>query len=113
MSRVTLKSVLATMALLLAAHAGAGDAPAQATLASVFQDGMVLQRDMPVTVWGMAAPGTRVHVKFAGQAGVRIGQHHRKPLPGVPSHRAALLHFGFQQARGGAEDLVADDPTVL
>ena len=35
-------------------------------LASPFADGMVLQRDMPVCVWGSAAAGQKVRVEFAG-----------------------------------------------
>jgi len=43
--------------------------PAVAALqvASPFGDHMVLQRDRPVPVWGMADAGQRVTVKFAGQ----------------------------------------------
>jgi sialate O-acetylesterase len=37
-------------------------------LPSVFADHMVLQRDMPVPIWGSAAPGEQVTVAFAGQA---------------------------------------------
>ncbi|SDR17530.1 sialate O-acetylesterase [Pseudoxanthomonas sp. CF385] len=33
----------------------------------IFADGMVVQRDQPVRVWGDAAPGARVHVSFAGR----------------------------------------------
>ena len=36
--------------------------------ANVFGDHQVLQRDMPVPVWGTAAPGEAVTVTFAGQA---------------------------------------------
>ncbi len=36
-------------------------------LGSLFQDHMVLQRDMPVPVWGTADPDARVTVEFAGQ----------------------------------------------
>lgn len=36
-------------------------------LASIFTDHMVLQRDLPVTVWGQGQPGERVTVEFAGQ----------------------------------------------
>ena len=36
-------------------------------LARVFQDNMVLQREMPVPIWGWAKPGTQVEVAFAGQ----------------------------------------------
>lgn len=40
---------------------------AKVTPAAVFADNMVLQRERPVTVWGSAAPGEKVTVKFAGQ----------------------------------------------
>ena len=40
---------------------------AAATAAAVFNDRMVLQRERPVPVWGMAAPSERVKVSFAGQ----------------------------------------------
>lgn len=36
-------------------------------LPSIFTDHMVLQRDMPVPIWGKAAPGEEVTVEFAGQ----------------------------------------------
>jgi sialate O-acetylesterase len=42
-------------------------AAGEARLAYVFQDNMVLQRDVPVPVWGRADPGTTVDVAFAGQ----------------------------------------------
>ena len=40
---------------------------ADVKLASPFTDHMVLQRDMPVPVWGWADPGERISVNFAGQ----------------------------------------------
>ncbi len=36
-------------------------------LASLFVDGAILQREMPVPVWGWAAPGAKVSVSFAEQ----------------------------------------------
>ncbi len=36
-------------------------------LAGPFSDGMVLQRGMPVNVWGFAAPSSAVSVSFAGE----------------------------------------------
>lgn len=36
-------------------------------LPRLFSDGMVVQRDQPVQVWGRAAPGARVAVGFAGE----------------------------------------------
>jgi sialate O-acetylesterase len=37
------------------------------TMAPLFQDGAVLQRDKPLVVWGMGEPMTSVSVSFAGQ----------------------------------------------
>jgi sialate O-acetylesterase len=42
-------------------------AQAEVRLAGIFGDGMVLQADMPVPVWGTAAPEEKVVVRFAGQ----------------------------------------------
>lgn len=41
--------------------------PAAVTLPALFADGMVLQRDKPVAVWGKADPAERVTVAIAGQ----------------------------------------------
>lgn len=42
-------------------------ARADVTLAPLFRDGAVLQRDQPVAVWGRATAGEKVQVRFAGQ----------------------------------------------
>ena len=39
----------------------------EARLARVFQDNMVLQREMPVPIWGWAKPAAQVDVSFDGQ----------------------------------------------
>ena len=36
-------------------------------LGSPFADGMILQRERPVPVWGKADPGEKVSVSFGGQ----------------------------------------------
>ena len=38
------------------------------TLPNVIGDNMVLQRDLPVPIWGWADPGEQVTVSFAGQS---------------------------------------------
>jgi len=43
-------------------------AAAEVKLPAVFGDQMVLQRDMPIPVWGWADPGESVTVRFAGQS---------------------------------------------
>ena len=40
---------------------------AAVSLAAPFRDGCVLQRNRPVAVWGTAASGEEVRVRFAGQ----------------------------------------------
>ncbi|MEO6908251.1 MAG: 9-O-acetylesterase, partial [Abditibacteriaceae bacterium] len=44
-----------------------GSASAAVRLPHVFGDGMVLQRDKPIPVWGWADPGEKVTVRFAGE----------------------------------------------
>ncbi|WP_188929577.1 glucuronyl esterase domain-containing protein [Puia dinghuensis] len=51
------------VALLLLVQAGW----TQVRLPQLIGDGMVLQRDRPVEVWGWAAPGERVRVRFDGE----------------------------------------------
>lgn len=52
--------ILAILLLLTTAHA-------EVKLSKVFTPHMVLQRDIKVPVWGTAAPGENVTVRFAGQ----------------------------------------------
>jgi len=53
--------------LLTALAACCGVAQAEVKLASVFGDSMVLQRELPVPVWGWADPGEKVTVTFGDQ----------------------------------------------
>lgn len=61
----TLALLLPVVVLLLALPAGGQAADLQ--LAPVFSAHMVLQREMPVAVWGTADRGEKVIVEFAGQ----------------------------------------------
>ncbi|MGC4073006.1 MAG: sialate O-acetylesterase [Nibricoccus sp.] len=56
-----LQGILLGACLAIAAHA-------DVTIASLFQDHAVLQRDQPVPVWGWAEPGEKVTVEFRGQS---------------------------------------------
>jgi sialate O-acetylesterase len=53
--------------LLAAALLLAATAQAQVKLPFLFTDGLVLQREQPVRIWGEAAPGERVGVAFRGE----------------------------------------------
>ena len=56
-----MKHLLLLLSLLPALMAGALEVPA------IFGDHMVLQRGIPVRVWGKAEPGSAVTVSFAGK----------------------------------------------
>src|SRR4051812_35290731 len=45
-----------------------GSVFADVTLAPLFRDGAVLQRDQPLPVWGRAAAGEKVRVQFHAQS---------------------------------------------
>ena len=61
--RTAISPVIAAMAL-----ASCRVAVAEVSLPKVFSDGMVLQQQVPVPVWGKATRGERVVVKIAGQS---------------------------------------------
>ena len=56
------------MYLMIVAAVAACGVRADVKLAAPFNDGMVLQREKPVAVWGTAAAGEKVTVLFAGQS---------------------------------------------
>ena len=118
----------------------AGAAPAGLRLVSVFADHMVLQRDRPIPVWGLAAPGAAVEVKLGTlQACGRTDAagRFRVELPALPAGGpyelrigARVLHdvlvgdvwlcggqsnmeFGLSGAQGAAADIaVAHHDTI-
>ncbi|MCH1419833.1 MAG: hypothetical protein L7W40_06000, partial [Akkermansiaceae bacterium] len=56
----TLITILTISALLSATHA-------EVKLHQIFSNGMILQREMPVPIWGTADPGEKIVVSFADQ----------------------------------------------
>jgi sialate O-acetylesterase len=85
-------------------------AAADVKLAGIFGDGMVLQRDMPVRVWGSAAPGENVRVAIAGKTASMVagadgrwslaldaqkaGGPHEMKISGVKEVRLRDVWFG-------------------
>lgn len=59
--------LLPAVAVLALSVSTAPQAAAEVRLPALFTNHMVLQRDMPVPVWGWAEPGEEVAVVFAGQ----------------------------------------------
>jgi sialate O-acetylesterase len=65
--KLTIRRLSAVLCLLIATPSIYAETTAL-ELPTIFSDGMVLQRDMPVPVWGRAQAGARVTVRFANQA---------------------------------------------
>jgi len=105
--------------LLLTLLPGAS-ALAQVTLPKILSDHMVLQRDLPVHVWGMAAPGESVSVSFRGEtrstkAG-RLGRWSVYLKPGAAGGPFQMTVEGTPAADGGAaaqaQKITLDDVLV-
>lgn len=65
--RIALAGALFGVLPVRAAAAEPAVAPPAIVLGVPFRDNAILQRDMPVPVWGWGKPGTTVTVEFAGQ----------------------------------------------
>src|SRR5258708_38055375 len=57
------KSVLTGVLLWLICSSAVG----QVKVPRLISDGMVLQREIPIRIWGWASPGEKVTVKFDGE----------------------------------------------
>lgn len=66
MRLITPRNTWLTTATALFLAVSPADLRAEVKLADIFSNGMVLQQQMPVTVWGEAAPGEAVSVELAG-----------------------------------------------
>ena len=68
----------------------------------LFQDNMVLQQGMPIPVWGMAPPGTRITVVFAGEAATGVADSQErwkvvlKPMPHSIEPRQLTISDGVE-----------------
>ncbi len=90
-----------SLALGLCLLAGAGLSAAELKLSGVFTDGMVLQRELPVPVWGTAAPDAEVAVDFAGQRQVAKAGADGKWAVQLPALPAAAAGQEFKVSSGG------------
>jgi len=71
--------------------------------ARLFSNGMVLQRDLPVPIWGTAKPNTKITVTFAGQ----------QQQTTADSHGAWMLKLAPLQASKVARDLIISGETQV
>ncbi|MBS1954766.1 MAG: hypothetical protein JST89_11300 [Cyanobacteria bacterium SZAS-4] len=64
------RQIFLLLLVLLSISGVSSPAFANVRVPPIFSDGMVLQRDKPIRVWGVADPGELVGVKIGGQAAV-------------------------------------------
>ncbi len=109
-----LKHMSFGMALLLGAAGTA--APVGLRLPGFFGNNMVLQRDLPVPIWGWAAPGVVVVVEFAGQTVEATADASGKwvaklaPMPAAGDGQALAVRLQGETGEGAA--LVLDNVVV-
>lgn len=89
---------------------------AQVTLPKVLSNHMVLQRNMPVHLWGMAAPNQQVQATFRGQTAStvanRIGQWSLYLKPGAAGGPFAMSVEGLAGEAGSANTIHISDILV-
>ena len=88
----------------------AGPAAADVTVDKMFSDHMVLQRDMAVPVWGMAAPGEKVTVAFGDQKKTAEADKDGKWLVRLDAMKVG--EPGKMTVSGGTGPIVFDDVLV-
>jgi len=91
--------------------------PAQVALPKILASHMVVQRDLPVHVWGMAAPGENVSVSFRGEtrtttAGA-LGRWSLYLKPGAAGGPFQMTVAGAMPAVAGAAAPPAETPITL
>jgi sialate O-acetylesterase len=74
-------------------------AQADAQLAGVFGDHMVLQRDAPIRVWGQASPGEAVQVQFKGSTRRTVAAQDGRWVLQLPASKAGGPYTLRVQAR--------------
>lgn len=85
-------------------------ASAAVRLAQVFGDHMVLQREMPVPIWGWAEPGEAVTVSFAGASAAATAGKDGKWMAKLPPMKASAE--GRELVVAGKDTLTLKDVVV-
>lgn len=91
--------------------------PAEVTLPKILASHMVIQRDLPVHVWGMAAPGENVSVSFRGETrstvATQLGRWSVYLKPGVAGGPFQMTVSGSLPAAAGGTTPSAGPAIVL
>jgi sialate O-acetylesterase len=97
--------------LALTALLGSPVSAGELSLSDIFSDHAVLQRDRPVPVWGRAAPGAAVEVRFAGRSVRTIAGPDGRWRADLPAMQASF-EPRILSVRSGGEAVEARDIVV-
>lgn len=78
----------------------------------IFSDGMVLQRDMALPVWGTAASGHEITVTFNGAAASAVADANGRWLVELPAQAASKTSRELKVLAGGTPRLTVSDVLV-
>lgn len=90
----------------------AAEAEAEVRLPGFFNDGMVLQRDMEVPVWGWAASGEKITVEFADRKATAITDEfgswmvHLKPMTSSVEGRTMTISSSIQNHQSKIQNIL-------
>ena len=86
---------------------------AQVTLPTILTSHMVVQRDLPVHVWGRSAPGEEVTVSFRGETRTaKAGELGRWSVYLKPGAAGGPFEMKVEGAAGAAQAITLDDVLV-
>ena len=108
--RTTFSSKLVGVIISLAATFVPMTTSAEVVLPDVFGDGMVLQRELPVPIWGIADAGEAVTVRFAGQEHTAIADEDGKWM--IKLNPLTASSEGAKLLVKGSNELILNDVLV-
>src|SRR5689334_10560061 len=82
------RNTLFVRMVFLAVCTVASQCPAEVQLAHLFSDHMVLQRDRPIHLWGMAEPGEQVHAQLRDASAEAVADDLGRWSVYLPSRKA-------------------------
>src|SRR6185295_10259699 len=84
-------------------------ANSQVTLPKLISDGMVLQRDTPLKIWGWAKAGEKVKLEFKGKKYAGVADHTTRWVIALPAQKSG---GPFEMKITGSNEIIVHDVLV-
>jgi sialate O-acetylesterase len=110
MKRKMMRNAIVLVSIVLACTAGA-----ELSFAPIFNNGAVLQCDMPVNVWGAADPGAEVTVEFSGQTKTAVADSSKHwkivldPMPASSEPRKLTAVSSIENQQSSIDNVVVGE----